>query len=146
MPRYFVIRQETGNLPIAAELYQEIRRGNLRQGWGGSGMDLGQGLEHYSAAYAQTWASPEGEGRARFAVLRPMLEIVQGDRIVVPKQPRWDRFLILTAVLADGQVYSFDTAERPAGNPLDDDFRHVIHIEPDSVVEFGYRDNRETLG
>jgi hypothetical protein len=155
MPRYFIIRQETGDPVVTPELYREIQAGRLRQGWGVTGLDLRQGLESYSRSYIDAWGQAdlteemriarETEGRARFAILHPMLDIVPGDRIVVPKQPRWDRFLILLAEPVDGHVYIFDDGKRQRDNPLEDDFRHVIHTNPTRLSEFGYHDNIDTL-
>jgi hypothetical protein len=112
-------------------------------------------LEDYVRRFVGEWGEDnmtgdqrsgwETKGKGRFWILRPMLEITEGDRIVVPKQPRWDRFLILVAKAVDDDVYSFDNNARQPDNPLNDDFRHVIHTDPHNLVEFGYQANIDTL-
>ncbi len=142
--KYFVFRQDYTS-PRAA-LYQEIREGRFRQGWGCAGLDLRKTLDEWIAAYLSTWddEAPK-DAKDRYWILYPMLEVQPGDLILVPKQPTNDSFLLLKAIAADGMVYWFDERPREDRGVLDDDYRHVINIDTSSIMELPAGRCTETL-
>jgi hypothetical protein len=115
-------------------LYQEIREGRFRQGWGCAGLDLRKPLDEWVAAYLSTWDDEAPEApRDRYWILYPMLEVQPGDVILVPKQPTNDCFLLLRATAALGTVYSFDERPREERGALEDDYRHVVNVDTSSI-------------
>ena len=119
-------------------LYQELTAGRLRQGWGAHGCTLltadGQRVEKadfeegYREAYGKE-ASPR-----RFAILTGMLDLNDGDVVVVPKMPEMDQFTIARV----SQGYAFDTESGL------DDYRHIVYVYRESVRTFDYRTDEDT--
>ena len=109
-------------------LYEELIAGRLRQGWGAPGFGL---LDPDSArvdktdwehAYRSNWH--EDPSPRRYAILIRMLEMGRGDVVVVPKMPQWNQLTV--AQVASG--YQFEHS-----GDLED-FRYVVHVEPQSVI------------
>ena len=104
--RFTIFRTDEGN----AWLYDEVAGGRLRQGWGVPGLGLRAGdraqvdKRDWEAAYREQtdWgeASP-----MRFAILSRMLELDDGDIVVIPKMPAWNLF---TVAQVSGR-YRFET-------------------------------------
>ena len=119
-------------------LYQELTEGRLRQGWGppgcalltadGQRVDRAEYLEGYREAYGKD-ASPR-----RFAILTGMLHLRERDVVVIPKMPEWNQFTIARV----SQGYEFDYESDL------DDYRHIVHIDPESVRTFDYRADEDT--
>jgi hypothetical protein len=153
--KYFVLRQNYEESECRAALFQEIRSGRFRQGWGCSGLDLTRSLGDWITAYLATWNESAEIAQQRYWILNPMLEIKSGDLIVVPKQPRDDKFLILKALEAPDvgatsparaeSAYSFENLPAEARGIFGDDFRHIIHVDRDSIKEWPSGACTETL-
>lgn len=117
-------------------LGQELKKGRLRQGWGARGcalltaggqrVDRAEFLEGYREA---NWgeASP-----MRFAILTRMLGLKHNDVVVIPKMPEPNQFTI-ARVRHPGYQFDYESDL--------DDYRHIVHIEPESVRTFDYRAN-----
>jgi len=161
MPNYFVIRQDTSP-GIREVLYDELRRGRLRQGWGIRNLGLRQGeaewinrmIEEARRVGWQEFTDPQTPreameimARNRRAILLPMTQIESGDRILVPKQPQYGRFVIVTAVQdSEGRVYWFDNEPEPgARGVMGDDYRHVVNVNGEQVKEAAYEEDFNTL-
>ena len=120
-------------------LYQELRDGRLRQGWGSPGLGLrtahGRRVEkaQWEAEYNARWG--EAPSSKRFAILSRMLDFLDGHVVVVPKMPEITQF---TIVRVRGG-YCFETA-----GDLED-FRHIVDIHRDSVRTFGCRANNDAF-
>ena len=65
----------------------------------------------------------------RFAILSYMLDLREGDVVVVPKMPKWDQFTIARV----SRGYEFDVDENR------EDHRHIVHIESEGVRAFNYK-------
>ena len=127
-------------------LYDELTEGRLRQGWGAPGLGLrtadGGQLEkaQWEATYRENvgdyWGDPSPQ---RFAILSRMLELDDGDVVVVPKMPEKDQFTIACV----SAPYTFDDGDPDDGDP--EDFRHIVPVRPDSVRTFGNRADRDAF-
>ena len=119
-----------------AWLYKELVDGRLRQGWGAPGLSLTTGHDtpvdkrEWEAAYRErtVWGNPSPR---RFAILNRMLELDDGDIVVMPKMPAWNRF---TVARVSGR-YRFEVAR---GH---DDFGHIVPVYRESVRTFAHRAN-----
>ena len=126
-----VFRMDQGN----DWLYEEIRQGRLRQGWGGRGLALTQSggtqrsKQEWETAYREKACRENLEElpprSRRYAILVRMLELSVGDIVVIPKMPEQDQF---TIVRVCGK-YRFESA---------DDFGHIIPVDPESLRVFNY--------
>jgi hypothetical protein len=110
----YIFRLETSKkahqLPEAGRkaLFQEMKKGRLRQGWGRNGMSLldthGKPLSRDGWVKNYRTASGAGEtvkkARGHYRLLSPMLDIRPGDLIVVPNfaEDGWDGLVIAKAV------------------------------------------------
>lgn len=149
--RVFVFRQETSNPDDRAMLFEEIKGGRLRQGWGISHLDLrqdaAQWVRHFVEEGKKAWHCDlaDSDGEARYWILQPMLTMKPGDVLLVPKQPTSDGFLLLLASDAHGDIYTFDNRKEEDRGMLGDDFRHVVHIDSNRIRECTYRGNIHSL-
>lgn len=131
-----IFRTDEGN----EWLYEELTQGRLRQGWGAPGFSLmtpkGKPVEKtdWEATYRKRkdWGEPSPR---RFAILNGMLYLNDGDYVVMPKMPAWDRF----AVARVSGSYRFEIA----GDH--DDFGHIVPVYPDSVRTFAHRANDQSF-
>lgn len=120
-------------------LYNEIKEGRLRQGWGPPGCNLllsnGNRVDKYDweENYRSIWN--ENPTQKRFAILSYMLDIGEGDVVVVPKMPQSDQFTI--ARVSGG--YEFDAIDDT------DVYGHIIPVEIGSVRTFSYKANSESF-
>lgn len=120
-------------------LYSEIKEGRLRQGWGPPGCDLrspsGERVSKndWEESYRDIWE--EDPSPRRFAILSNMLDLQEGDIVVVPKMPKWNQFTI-ARVSGD---YEFDSDENR------EDHRHIVPVKSDSVRTFSYKANNEAF-
>lgn len=114
----------------------ELKEGRLRQGWGWDGTNL-------INAQKDKWVTKQCEKdkfdgnekyyKTKFNNLKIMLDIEEGDIIIIPKMPTSSQFTICKAA----GKYEF---KNPVGYNRDD-FRHVIPIDVDSKREFYYLGN-----
>jgi hypothetical protein len=137
--RYFVVRTDD---EAKDWMWQEIRSGRIRQGWGLTGMGLMEDQaevplvvwkSRYKDAAHRMWGVEvtDDEATKRYGILLPMTTMASGDRIVVPKIPQWDTF----ALAEVDQGYTFDDA--PAEQRGDHkDYRHTISVR--NVKHFHY--------
>lgn len=131
MPKVFVFRVANDNLYVQ----EEFKKGRLRQGWGNSSANLNVTLEEW--VDKQCKRDPFWNNReyytSKYNNLRKMLEISEGDILIVPKLPSSSQFTICKA---SGR-YEFKRPDDFDG----DDFYHVIPIDLDSVRVFSYHAN-----
>lgn len=114
----------------------EIKQGRLRQGWGNScselrGVSEEKWIELQCAKYPETEKDSNQEYyKKRYKLLIKMLEIKEGDILIIPKTPEYNKFTICRA---SGE-YTFC---KPDSFDIDD-FYHVIPIDINSIREFSY--------
>ena len=131
-----IFRTHEGN----AWLHEELLAGRLRQGWGVHGLSLiterdkPVDKKEWEAAYRERtdWGDPSPR---RFAILKRMLELNDGDIVVMPKMPAWDKF---TVARVSGR-YRFEVARDPI------DFGHIIPVYQDSVRSFAHQENDQAF-
>jgi len=127
-------------------MYNEIREGRRRQGWGAPEFSLlkdGHQVpkKEWETTYEQTSGEPPSP--RRYSILCGMLQLSaeKVDMVVVPKMPHPLQLTI--ARVREGYQFDFD------GNwPLPDfsgDYRHIIDIDPDSVRTFHYQANDDSF-
>ena len=127
-PNWFTVFRTNTEEKIVKWLYDELTKGRLRQGWGVPGLALktddGRRVEktQWEAAYKRIYK--EDPSPKRFAILTRMLDMEDGDVVVVPKMPKWDQFTI--ARVSGG--YWFETD----GDREDfrDEFHHIVPVLP----------------
>ncbi|WP_100374138.1 restriction endonuclease [Bacillus sp. FJAT-45037] len=127
----FVFRQSTSH---KKELYKEIEKGRLRQGWGfAEGLSLLNGRDTFIDNFKQ--ASSHWDATRLWATLSRMLQIKPGDIMIIPKQPDHHHFVIMQAKLREDGVSCYEFAD-----PLQstDDYRHIIHIDKASIQVVHY--------
>ena len=130
-PDWFTIFRT--DVTTASWLYRELIEERLRQGWGAPGFALQSpdgkrvAKAQWEAAHLKHWGhapSPQ-----RFAILSRMLDLDDGDVVVVPKMPGTHQF---TVARVSGR-YRFEAdCDR-------EDFRHIVPLHRDSVRTFSYR-------
>lgn len=126
-------------------LMNEIRSGNLRQGWGVTNLQLKESngkvvdVETWSKRFIKQAKAVWGEkirrdsAAKRYNILIKMLQMKEDDIVVVPKFPSWDKFLICRV----GEGYAFDY------NRGDEDYGHVIKLKSfagSKVFHYGSND------
>ena len=122
-------------------IYNEIREGRLRQGWGAPELCLidSSGNPVSKENWETTYEQVRGEQPSprRYSILCRMLQLSAEnvDIVVVPKMPNWNQFTI--ARMKGG--YSFDKQGSQLPPDSRGDYRHVIEIDPDSVRTFNYQ-------
>ncbi|MEH7299359.1 restriction endonuclease [Neobacillus drentensis] len=117
-------------------LYPEILQGRLRQGWGFSDrFSLFQGQQSFIQSYQNGKTDLAGTAQKHWNVLSRILSIKEGDTIVIPKQPDSQHFLIVKAKRAPNShsCYEFSQPLEPTN-----DYRHVVHIDPDHIQKVHY--------
>lgn len=121
-------------------LCSELREGRLRQGWGKEGMALedesGKRIEKEQWSRAHEECFNERPSSKRYSILVRMLDIGNGEVVVVPKMPGWNQFIIARVSMCK-KPYEFESFNAY------DDFGHIIHVEPDTVRIFDYRADNE---
>jgi hypothetical protein len=87
--KYFVLRQHYEEFELKNELYNEIKAGRFRQGWGLRNLDLKQNKEDWIKNWMSEAKNEWGDetitpkkAEERYWILLPMLDIKQGDFIV----------------------------------------------------------------
>jgi Restriction endonuclease len=131
---YFVVRQSWDD---REKLFKEIKQGRLRQGWSSNNrLSLDQAESTFIENYSRD-ADQSAVVSSRYAILRPLRFVKPGDIIVVPKQPDYDRFLVLTAAKnpTRDDPYSYDFSDPAPGT---DDFRSVVNIDRDRIKTFHF--------
>jgi len=144
---YYVVRTDDSSKKW---LFNEIRHGKLRQGWGVTGTQLKE-KEHivpvdtWIAAYkkgaknAWDYLATDDEAEKRYWILYPMVEIKVGDAVIVPKMPDYDKFLI--GIVSEPYQFDFEPLDSREGQ---DDFRHIIPINKDTLRIFHYDSSEES--
>ena len=113
-------------------LYEELTEGRLRQGWGALGFELktadGRRVEktQWEATYKAHWG--EDPSPKRFAILTRMLDMKDGDVVVVPKMPERNQFTIARV--------SGDYLFEPDGER--EDFGHIVPVDQARIRNFNY--------
>ncbi len=96
-PGFFTIFRTGDN----DRIFKEMTEGRLRQGWGKDGLNLisenGGPVDKYEWEEIYLEVSGEDPSPQRFAILRRMLELGEGDIVVAPKMPGWNEFTIAQA-------------------------------------------------
>lgn len=129
--RCFLFRIDTD----ADEVRNEIILGNLRQGWGESGMSLlknGEIIskEEWRNNFPKEWDCSDEYINKKYDNLKLMLEIKKDDVIIIPKFPTWDSL----SVVKVEEEYNFEM-------PKVDDYGHCIKININSLRSFKYASN-----
>lgn len=117
----------------------ELQKGRLRQGWSppctsllnadGSGRKREEWTKAYRRAY-NAFPSPR-----RYAILRRMLDINEGDLVFIPKAPRYGYFTI-AEMSGD---YRFNVASGQ------NDFGHIIPVKNLRAVANWYNSDSQTI-
>ena len=122
MANYFVFRVDYDEyFPF---IYEELKQGRLRQGWGGPNMDVRNPFDEFTAAW-EKWSPFSENMKRRYNMLRIMLEIKEGDLIVIPK--------VSMQQMATGRYFTIVKCRKPYEFTLSDgknDFGHYIEVEP----------------
>ena len=120
-------------------LHAELTEGRLRQGWGAPELALigidGRRIEktEWESNYPKDW--DDGPSPRRFAILTRMLDLQDGDVVVVPKMPERNQFTIARV----SECYRFEAdGER-------EDFCHIVPVDRDSIRTFDYRANEDAF-
>jgi hypothetical protein len=140
----WVFRQERED--HVERLFKEIRRGRLRQGWGyRPEFDLHRPRAKWMSAFERWPDERRSDPKDAYEKLAGMIEIEPGNLLIVPNQPDDRSFTQLRAVAAPdprpteggaaASCYAFI-------DPLDDDFRHCIYVDPGTMRTFRYDDGR----
>lgn len=131
-PRFAIFRTDSSNK--ARELFEELKEGRLRQGWGKPALTTADGEKIEKAEFEEKYEEYHGEppSSQRYAILSRMLDLEDGDVVVVPKMPEWNKFTIARV----SQGYKFDDTDSRA------DHYHIVRVYPESVRTFHYHANK----
>ena len=143
--KYVVIRTDDD---IKEWIWKELKDGKLRQGWGGPGtqlMENGKPVEEnnwkdrYKASALEYWdySAEDHEIKKRYRILLPMVGLEQGDIVVIPKMPSYDKFVI--TVVDKG--YEFDY--KPVEKREEKGYRHLVQVDKTNIKIFSYSSSLE---
>lgn len=132
-------------------IWKEIQKGQLRQGWGISGIQLKEvrgnvdkdkWINRYKENALRYWNynATDQEAEKRYKILSKMLKLNKGDIIVVPKMPSYDSFIILSVK----KEYEFDFESKQNRDNYED-FRHVINIDTTNIKVFNYYSSTDSV-
>ena len=136
MSNVYVFRISTGN----KYKREELSAGTLRQGWGVKSLQLveedGTVVDEntWIERWPENWEDDEKSKRSRYKILKPMLEMKEGDMVIIPKYPEWDTLTI--AKIKEG--YKYDLNEKEG------DFGHRLGIDIDKARYFAYNANEHS--
>jgi hypothetical protein len=96
-----------------------------------------------SAAAKDSWKPKdrtEAKASLRYTLLSHMREIRDGDLLLVPNITESDRrgLVLVTAASRDTECYEWDNAPRTKKQPLGDDRRHVVLVDPFTIKAVRY--------
>ena len=117
----------------------ELQQGRLRQGWSPPGTSLlnandsARNREEWTQAYESAWGDPPSP--KRYATLRRMLDMNEGDLIFIPKAPKYGYFTIAEV----SGCYRFEVASGQ------NDFGHIIPVKNLRVVANWYNQDSQTI-
>lgn len=124
--KYYVWRITTDWNEFAL-IHKELMKNHiLRQGWGLDGMRIDKTFADFHAAWPENWGD-EPACKKRFNILYPMMEIQEGDIIIVPRvdmecdHPR-NAFIVSRCI----GTYNFEPLQLKNGWA---DFGHYISVE-----------------
>ena len=132
----YVFRISTGN----EYKRKELSAGVLRQGWGVENLQLvekdGTIVDEntWIERWPEYWGDDEKSKRGRYKILKPMLDMKEGDMVIIPKYPDWDTLTI--AKIKEG--YKYDLNEKEG------DFGHEVKIDIDKARYFAYNANEHS--
>jgi hypothetical protein len=132
----YVFRISTGN----EYKREELSAGILRQGWGVENLQLvekdGTIVDEntWIERWPEYWGDDEKSKRGRYKILKPMLDMKEGDMVIIPKYPDWDTLTI--AKIKEG--YKYDLNEKEG------DFGHKLKIDIDKARYFAYNANEHS--
>ncbi len=132
----YVFRISTGN----EYKREELSAGILRQGWGVKDLQLvekdGTIVDEntWIERWPEYWKDDEKSKRGRYKILKPMLDMKEGDMVIIPKYPEWDTLTI--AKIKEG--YRYDLNEKEG------DFGHKLEIDIDKARYFAYNANEHS--
>jgi hypothetical protein len=134
-------------------IWNELRKGRLRQGWAPPGSSLMEGgralspsawAKRYVAGAREAWDRDDHRDgllrpdvvATRYNILSRMLHLEAGDVLVVPRMPSRGEFAIVT--VTDG--YAFDDRHYRDVHP---DLGHVVRIDAGEIRRWEYDSCRE---
>lgn len=128
-------------------ILKELKAGRLRQGWGLEGSQLAEDgspipaeswVERYTAAVRKHWDQKAStrDSAKRYRILSGMLNLREGDLVVVPKMPAPGEFAIV-------RVAGRYTFQREHFKTKTNDFGHVIPVEVSSIRYFPHSSSLE---
>ena len=130
--------------PGFSAVRSEIKEGRARQGWHPSGADIRLGYEAFLKAWiAKGWPIYEDNyslaigARRRFDVLKKMLNIRPGDRLIIPR--------VSVDVPGNGNYFTLATVTEPYNvvgvlNSFND-FGSVIGVDKETLCSYDYDEN-----
>ena len=129
MANYFVFRVDYGEcFPF---IYEELKQGRLRQGWGGPNMDVRNSFDEFTAAW-EKWSTPWEDMEERYGILRRMLQIQEGDLIIIPKvSMQYNVPGRYFTIVRCTKPYEFSIPDAPV-----DYFGHYVEVEPVVSCEY----------
>ena len=138
MPDYFVWRytDDPVEFPIVREEF--MKKHKIRQGWGLPGMDMRNGLDRYSEVWPWKWGDMAA-CKSRFGILKLMLDIRTGDRVVIPKMDIYSDSLnnnCFTLIICSKR-YDFE----PVHLSFRDDFGHYVMFDEKYETFYGNYSN-----
>lgn len=131
------------------KLNDELEKGKLRQGWGIPGMELevnGEKVERKewiskninNEEIIKQWGGISNESlQKHYNLLRYLVEIKDGDLIVIPKCKNKDQFALAMAKAKKGKTYHCDDGIMSLYGGMD--FIHYITINPEKLRVFNYK-------
>lgn len=152
MANYYLFRvvNEWYNPEAYKAICKELKRGYLRQGWGKDGTRLNKVEGEADAISCEEWISNTAHAfgeditennrnyyTGKYRNLSNMLRMEAGDIVIIPKVPSYNQFTICK-VRGKYEFTAFDAYS-------DDDFRHSIPVDAESIREVNYLSNEYAL-
>lgn len=146
-----IFRTSRDSPAVRTWITSELSQGRLRQGWGGEGTALvvdgdrvasDEWLNRYARWMSRDFGRADGDraARVRYALLQRMVDLQEGDKLILPNHPVNGSFTVLS--VRDGYRFELD---RNAPITYGSDYGHIVEVDFEGRREFSSSESLEAI-